>query len=717
MAQDEFAPKTQVSEVPNFLQYSRGYTSGSSAIGTLFEDLGKALGVGANALDQAASMRVNEEVRASVEEADTRLGIDTRLPARGESVEALPKDAQMQLKRIEASKRAMEAGKITPTQYQVRLLADSKAIRARYPGYSDQIDAAYSRLTGSTPANAIRRSLMAAADDASRAQAESKSHARRFLDQNLANIEDPELRARAALPGAEADPAFVARARLSIADKVGRDEKIKTTTELLNLNAAQRNYDRTLSGDTYAQTLSEIDRTMVNSGPNLDKLREISNEALTARRAGLPVKPETQQQLQALVSQLDGYFNERLQNARLNARYMDQFPEERLKLEEAQLKRWDMTKKAILGGDFSHLAANTALVKSQKEFTEASMIKDSQTLLDFSTLQTMLGPQASAILAETGVREKLTDSVQERLRVTEEADIVNKRFRTLKQKMQKLRDDGADSKTAASVLDSLTTMLVAGPQDKSLSDRLIDVLYAPDSVEFLEKLPDEKSRVAAFNKLTSPKMAKRIAEESKRNPEIARKFEEFYVKGILPTMQSFIKTVNKYNQERTDVRIVYDPTRLEFVSRTNESQKGRVGARFKDLFITPSLSLFGTVDEMSARIAVTNLNNELKKFRSLSKTLDGSLITEEIKAGGMGLMRGLGFDFNASESYEGIPPLLTYLQNLPETEAYKEAQQRIKDAKKKLGEEQSAFIGKVFDSISGVIAEGVDALKKNPPIE
>lgn len=721
--QDDFAPKTQESDIPNFLSYSRGYTSGGSAIGTLFGDLGKALGVGVQALDQAASMRVNEEVRASVENADTRMGIDSRLPTRGEEVVALPKDAQLSLKKIEAAKRMMESGRITPTQYQVRLLADSKAIRARYPGYADQIDAAYSRLTGSTPANAIRRSINQAAEDASRRAEASASAGRRFLDQHLANIEDPKLRQQAALPGAESNPAFMANVRMAVADKVGRDEKLKTRNEWLNNLALERTHDKTQSVDTYSELLADISRSIVNSSPDLEGLKTISKEITSARSAGLSVSPEQANKLQVFVSNFDKYFNDRLQNARVSARYMDAFPEERNRIEAAVTKDWEMTKKALLGGDFEHLAANTAMVKSRLEYSEASMLKDSEVLTNFQIYRKMLGDNALGYLVNNGMDKFITDPMQKRLKLAEQADSVKANARTLSQKLTTLRDNGATEETAMSLIDDFTGALTAGVDDKSYELHLARQMYASDGRSLLAKIPSATGRQAIADKLTTPRIAARIKEMSKQDPSISNRFEEFFVSSLPPVMQPFINTINSYNASRNNSRIVYDPRSMSFkaVDNPNVNVEGRFKDVVKDTLISP------LIGQSSPKImqAVDALNNQLKKVKEVSSVLDSTLSKDEVSASAMALVRTMGFDFNSSESYPGIP-----VPGPTETQDYKDARARYNAARKQMSEEQWKLLGDTADSIRDYVNIGIDYLidtndkvqaeakqKKNPPIE
>lgn len=56
-------------------------------------------------------------------------------------------------------KSARDAGKISSSYYEGRLLAEAKKLRAQYPGFRQEIDEQFAKVTGSNPANAYIRAL------------------------------------------------------------------------------------------------------------------------------------------------------------------------------------------------------------------------------------------------------------------------------------------------------------------------------------------------------------------------------------------------------------------------------------------------------------------------------------------------------------------------------------------------------------------------------
>lgn len=71
-----------------------------------------------------------------------------------------PADVNALGDRLETLKSSVDAGKIPQSYYEGRLLAEAKRIRAQYPGFRQEIDDAFARVTGSNPANAVVHSLV-----------------------------------------------------------------------------------------------------------------------------------------------------------------------------------------------------------------------------------------------------------------------------------------------------------------------------------------------------------------------------------------------------------------------------------------------------------------------------------------------------------------------------------------------------------------------------
>lgn len=107
-------------------------------------------------------------------------GVRNILDANAEDTgeESTPQEVAQLPDTLSALQGARDSGKISGTYYQSRLLAEAKSLRAQYPGFREEIDQAFAKITGSNPANAYVASLV---QDINRAAASASSDKNRVL--------------------------------------------------------------------------------------------------------------------------------------------------------------------------------------------------------------------------------------------------------------------------------------------------------------------------------------------------------------------------------------------------------------------------------------------------------------------------------------------------------------------------------------------------------
>lgn len=72
----------------------------------------------------------------------------------------LPPQASKEMSQLQRLQQAYFAGNLSDSYYNAQLVSVAKQLRAQYPGYRNEVDAAISQITGVQPANALRASLM-----------------------------------------------------------------------------------------------------------------------------------------------------------------------------------------------------------------------------------------------------------------------------------------------------------------------------------------------------------------------------------------------------------------------------------------------------------------------------------------------------------------------------------------------------------------------------
>lgn len=96
----------------------------------------------------------------------------------------LPPQASREISQLQRLQQAYYAGNLSDSYYNAQLVSVSKQLRAQYPGYRDEVDAAVSQITGIQPANALRASLMRDIQANLSAQLANASSDDKWRDQN-----------------------------------------------------------------------------------------------------------------------------------------------------------------------------------------------------------------------------------------------------------------------------------------------------------------------------------------------------------------------------------------------------------------------------------------------------------------------------------------------------------------------------------------------------
>lgn len=114
------------------------------------------------------------------------MNANAELPA--EIARPLPASAQIELDRVSRMNTAYQNGTMSDSYYNAQLVSTTKELRARFPGFRDEVDAAVSQITGVQPANALRKSLLSDLNANAAARATGASDFEKQLTKNATSI-------------------------------------------------------------------------------------------------------------------------------------------------------------------------------------------------------------------------------------------------------------------------------------------------------------------------------------------------------------------------------------------------------------------------------------------------------------------------------------------------------------------------------------------------
>lgn len=269
---------------------------------------------------------------------------------------------------------ARDAGKISSSYYQSRLLAEAKNLRAQYPGFKAEIDQEFAKVTGSNPANAYIHALV---QDINRANSSKNTEQNRMLSY---------IQAHDKYPGSQKMYRDVLSGRAGLMDvfqwaaPYAQQEYIYHVKDLAHKDAANTNEDRArtagdafdhLAGAAVNQTADTIMGAMgLNTAADVDRLKSLDLSGA--------IKPTDYQAYGQRINDAKAFIANKL-TAEADAKgYTKDLggKEELNKRIAAALKPLDALSDRVYNHDFGGLYNVQQQLKAQNDITKQSITND-----------------------------------------------------------------------------------------------------------------------------------------------------------------------------------------------------------------------------------------------------------------------------------------------------------------------------------------------------
>lgn len=185
-----FNPDPKVAAPPQTIGYSQGIGR-STAFAHLFDGLTNAASGYIKAKDEQNQTNLRKDVREGVEAIQEPYiravtgDVDSRLL--GDDVNAgkdVPQGVRSAEGKLAALQQGFESGQFSENYYYIQLQKLSQSTRAKYPGYEDYIDAAFSSIAGVDPRKAIVGAYFDAISAAETARGKTASDREDFITNN-----------------------------------------------------------------------------------------------------------------------------------------------------------------------------------------------------------------------------------------------------------------------------------------------------------------------------------------------------------------------------------------------------------------------------------------------------------------------------------------------------------------------------------------------------
>jgi uncharacterized protein YcbK (DUF882 family) len=500
---------------------------------------------------------------------------------------------------------AFKEGKISDTNYYAQLEAETRKIRSRFPGYREDVDAMVQSVTGVTPANALRRSVLSDLEAAKSADQKAADDQTKWFRSNLPYM-TPQQRGDFASGKALNIPEVTA----TIGDRQAQDASVSSAKSQLDLSAAQGKATKEQAADVADQGFEQMFGRMFVDG----NVAKMINDLTEKQKQGINISPEDQNkikggflELKNQTSQtLDKFLATVMPGSKKSVGEIMGYDEAQ-KFRETKLKRFDQLQTQVSNGEFGMVSLNARMVQASTDSNVRNITEKYPVLKNINDLGQMKGMsevvKVWATQGDSPMMSQSTKAVADIFRTDRAVNGTNFMQHLKDAQNAKGRIPGATKKIFNDTVEDLTN---PGITPEVLKNTVKSV-FSQDNKYLLEgfEIPE---RPGVFMQLTKPEVSKRILDTMGKDSPEWKNYSSWAKSSMLRTFKSLGDDIDDVSH-RDFIGVKFDEKANRFiVSPTAEGVKyaSKQGGRGNVMdWLENNLGVAATekVDKMNGLIA------------------------------------------------------------------------------------------------------------------
>lgn len=614
----EFGFDASVS-APDATGVSRGFTSNKEAFAGLFENVGN-LGIAAVKIaDQNNLQNQTKQVEEGVSSILNDFGFRTE----GNDTTGTPQELQGYAKQLAKTHKAYNSGALKESNFQIRIDALSRRVRAQYPGYNAEIDGIISQTLGRSTANDLRKTLVAEweaeQEGLNSADKQFKSDVSQARENGALYAVFPEydkLVAEGKTPSKE-------ETYYRLGQYYGEKEKSAQGKRKLEYDEAERKATEQQRMDVAYEDVSQVSSQFIKTGTSGADFQRIMRN-LTGKQAKDWSDTELQEVTGAF-GQLEAAAKVQILERLNDPIYSKLTKTQRDELTSRALEPLAIMKEAIVAKD-------VGLINVFQTMNDTTFAKDVNTFLN-------LRDENGDLLATVGRNMKVATSLFGpdavavwQMSNPETQGKTNKALDAMMLsslgKGTPIKDILKDAKKASTTIDGPATKAFMDKSVKLVLDptvpqagkeAAIKSLFGPGNSEFLVGFSDKvnnktgkSDRMVAFERLMSPEVTKSVLDASKTNPELIENYKNSMGQAFQGLFKSDIDNMTSVSQFGDVLSFKYNPDSKRFYAVA----KNNPGTIFGVGLVSPTAGIFYGINEKwnvsTAKKSMDNLNKYIQ---------------------------------------------------------------------------------------------------------
>jgi len=584
---------------PDYTGVSRGYTSGKEAVAGLFKDVGE-LGLAAVSIADQNNLQNQKRM---IEEGTASILNDFGFRTEGNDSTGTPPELQDYSKQLGKVYKAYTAGVLKESNFQIRIDALSRKVRAQYPGYQAEIDGVISETLNRSTANDLRRTLISEWNaEQEGADADDKKYAQEISDWRdkglYAEFPDFETRQESGNPYSKAE------VRTRMGKRLSLDYAIKAEKDELELQDKKGNLLEKKTIEVAYREASRVADDIIKSGTNATDFGPMLKKVL--EKGATDWTDDDIAGITAQYAQLEAKAKTQILTVLQDRTYDKISKEDRDKIVSRALEPLGIVKEALLQKDVGLLNVFKTMANTQADRDIANYLglgknasAKAEVARKLKVFESVFGPEAKQWLYQNPDVQDATMSAINSLMLSELADgtPADKIVADVKKSMP---DNPIGASTDAFVTNSMK-MLTAPTTSPEGKKQIVESFFGEGNSKFLTKFSEKvnsksgkSDRMLAFEKMMSPAVTQAVVEAAKTDPTLLEKYKASMGQAFGALFKKDIDTISYGRQFSDNLAISFNPETLQFEAKPKALSKTQA-VMYKNLLLPSPMNTFGGI--------------------------------------------------------------------------------------------------------------------------
>lgn len=572
MAQFNYSTETSNAD---YTGVSKGFTSKLAGVADLFKNVGDLSMAAVNIVDQNNLENQKTIIEAGVDKTLQDFGFRTA----ANDTTGTPPELQDYSNQLEKTHKAYLSGALKESNFQMRIDALSRRVRAMYPGYNDEIDTVISKTLNRSTANDLRKTLNAEWDvEANNASDDDKKFA-----SDVSNARQDGVLP----PGYDKDPNKWTKSSLRayIADQYYEQKKVIRDRAALEDQVKQGTITHNKLVDSAYSAVSAQGRTILNTALSDTSLADIATRL--ASSTAKDMSPEEMSNIVQKYAALELKARTAYESILRDPVFDRLTADEKKNAIESGMTTLNAIKQAITDKDVGLLNVAASVNKMNTDEAISRYFNSNEggadVLKRIQALKAILPPD---IMNEYLLKNPdMLKDIPNALALAGKSDILA--GKPLKKVMEDTtKAAGSEAKSSVTAQMASDTIKMATdprmPEDQSM--KLIESFFGEGNADFIKNfssVPGKNGRSdqeVMFEKLASPAMTAKVAQLAKSDPSVLGKYKDFLQQSFTAMFEKDAKTVDMTNAASAEFEYRFNPKTSQFETLYKGKPLGVFGA-------------------------------------------------------------------------------------------------------------------------------------------